>query len=261
MITAIIQARLSSSRLPGKVLKPLLGVAMLGRQIERVRRARTLDGIIVATSTEQSDGKLVDYCQGIGVQCFCGSLDDVLARYHFAAQSVDAQVVVRLPGDCPLSDPEVIDALVDKFSQGGVDYVSNTLKPTFPDGLDAEVFSRQALETAYRNATLPSEREHVTPYIKTSEAFSKFNLENATDLSALRWTVDEAEDFELISRIFEALYPRLPDFSMSDVLDLLGRHPDWTRLNSNIGRDEGYEKSLTEDQRHLQAQSVGKTPD
>jgi spore coat polysaccharide biosynthesis protein SpsF len=250
MIAAIIQARTSSSRLPGKVLEPILGVPMLGRQIERVRNARALDEIIVATSRDPSDQALADYCENIGIRCIRGSLDDVLERYHLAAQSVAASVVVRLTGDCPLCDPGVIDALVDKYTTGGFDYVSNTLRPTFPDGLDAEVFSRQALETAYQNAALPSEREHVTPYIKKSKAFRKFNFENGTDLNALRWTVDEPEDFELIRRIFGELYPRMPDFRMSDILNLLEHHPDWANLNRHFGRDEGYARSLIEDE-HL----------
>jgi spore coat polysaccharide biosynthesis protein SpsF len=252
MIAAIIQARISSSRLPGKVLKPILGVPMLGRQIERVRNARTLDEIIVATSRDPSDQALADYCESIGIRCIRGSLDDVLERYYLAAQSVAASAIVRLTGDCPLCDPGVIDALVDKYTSGGFDYVSNTLNPTFPDGLDAEVFSRQALDTAHQEAALPSEREHATPYIKKSKAFRKFNLENGTDLNALRWTVDEPEDFELIRRIFEELYPRMPNFRMSDVLTLLERHPAWSNLNRHIGRDEGYAKSLIEDE-HLSA--------
>ncbi len=258
MIAAIIQARMSSRRLPAKVLKPILGVPMLGRQIERVRRARTLDEIIVATSTHESDQELADFCQDIGVKCIRGSLDDVLGRYHLAAQSVDARVIVRLTGDCPLSDPNTIDALIGKYAEGGFDYVSNTLKPTFPDGLDTEVFSRQALETAYHNATLHSEREHVTPYLKTSDDISKFNFENASDLSALRWTVDEPADFELVQNIFQALYPQAPDFAMTDILALLEQHPDWSNLNQNFERDAGYAKSLLEDERLSRTKTIPK---
>ena len=258
MIAAIIQARMSSRRLPGKVLKPILGVPMLGRQIERVRRSRRLDEIVVATSTQESDQDLVDFCQSIGVRCIRGSLDDVLERYRLAAQSVDARVIVRLTGDCPLSDPDTIDALIHKYAEGGFDYVSNTLKPTFPDGLDTEVFSRQALETAFHNATLPSEREHVTPYLKKSDDIAKFNLENDSDLSALRWTVDEPADFDLVHKIFEALYPEVPDFAMTDILALLAQHPEWVNLNQNIERDAGYAKSLLEDERLSHAKSIAK---
>jgi spore coat polysaccharide biosynthesis protein SpsF (cytidylyltransferase family) len=260
MIAAIIQARTSSKRLPGKILMPLLGVPMLGRQIERVRHARTLDEIVVATSQEPSDQALVDFCQSINVRCVRGSLDDVLDRYHLAAQSVAASVIVRLTGDCPFCDPGVIDALVDKFTAGGFDYVSNTLNPTYPDGLDTEVFSRQALETAHLNAALPSEREHVTPYIKKSNTFRKFSFENDVDLNALRWTVDEPDDFELIRQIFEELYPQIPDFRMSDILSLLEHHPDWSDLNRHIARDEGYAKSLIDDKYLSHAASIGKTP-
>ncbi|HIF11196.1 MAG TPA: spore coat protein [Sneathiellales bacterium] len=253
MIAAIIQARTSSKRLPGKVLMPLLGMPMLGRQIERVRHARTLDEIVVATSHDPSDQALVDFCQSINIRCVRGDLDDVLERYHLAAEVVGASVIVRLTGDCPLCDPGVIDALVDKYAMGGFDYVSNTLSPTFPDGLDTEAFSRQALDTAYRCAELPSEREHVTSYIKNSEAFTKFNFENDVDLSGLRWTIDEPEDFELIRRIFEELYPQNPMFGMSDILNLLERHSAWSDLNRHIGRDEGYARSLMEDETYERA--------
>jgi spore coat polysaccharide biosynthesis protein SpsF len=258
MIAAIIQARMSSSRLPDKVLKPLLGAPMLSRQIDRIRHAGTIDEIVVATSVHESDDAIADCCQDIGIRCVRGDLEDVLARYHLASKIIDAEAIVRLTGDCPLSDPKVIDALVGKYSTGGFDYVSNTLKPTFPDGLDAEVFSRHALEAAYRDARLPSEREHVTPYIKNSASFLKHNLENAIDLSALRWTVDEPADFELVQRIFDTLYPQIPNFGMSHILELLEHHADWMDLNKHIGRDEGYAKSLMGDERLLHAQSANK---
>jgi spore coat polysaccharide biosynthesis protein SpsF len=259
MIAAIIQARMSSNRLPGKVMKPLLGMPMIGRQIERVRMAHTLDEILVATSTEPEDDELALYCQNSGVHCFRGSLDNVLERYCNGAASVDADVIVRLTGDCPLTDAIIIDTLVAKFSEGRYDYVSNTLKPTFPDGLDAEVFSRAALEKAGREASLPSEREHVTPFLKNSATFTKFNLENDVDLGSLRWTVDEPSDFVLIERIFETLYPMSANFGMSDILLLLKKYPDWARLNEKISRDEGYSKSLKEDN-HVQSQPHTKSP-
>jgi spore coat polysaccharide biosynthesis protein SpsF len=252
MISAIIQARMTSSRLPGKVLKPLHGKPMLMRQIERVRNARRLHNIVVATSTDTSDDVLADRCNDMGVFVARGSLDDVLARFHYAADTVGADVIVRLTGDCPLSDPVLIDLLIKKYLAEDFDYVSNTIKPTFPDGLDVEVFSRKALETAFREARLPSEREHVTPFIKKSSTFTCYNLENDRDLSGHRWTVDEPEDFELISRIFSALYPSNPIFGQSEIMTLLDNHPDWSRLNSMIGRDEGYARSLGEDAQILQ---------
>jgi spore coat polysaccharide biosynthesis protein SpsF len=248
MIVAIIQARLSSSRLPGKILKPLLGVPMLGRQIERVSRAQRLDRIVVATSEEADDNAVEEFCRKTDVRCVRGSLNDVLDRYHKAASAVEADIIVRLTGDCPLSDPEIIDSLIDKYSEGGFDYVSNTLQPTYPDGLDAEVFSRAALEDAFHQSSLPSEREHVTPYIKNSHTFSKFNQENNVDLSSLRWTVDEPADFVLINKVYTSLYPDIPDFTTSDILQLLEANPAWGNLNSSFTRDEGYAKSLKDDQ-------------
>jgi spore coat polysaccharide biosynthesis protein SpsF len=250
MIAAIIQARMTSSRLAGKVLRPILDVPMLGRQIERVRNCKTIDQIVVATSVHASDDVLAGFCQDFDTLCIRGDLDDVLGRYHLAANETKADTIVRLTGDCPLSDPDVIDSLVKIHASGNFDYVSNTIVPTYPDGLDAEICSRQVLETAYREATVPSDREHVTPYIKNSSKFSKYNLVHTTDLSHLRWTVDEAADFELVTKIYENLYPQLPGFGMLDILSILDQHPEWLHLNSEIVRDEGYAKSLRQDTSH-----------
>jgi spore coat polysaccharide biosynthesis protein SpsF len=251
MITAIVQARMTSSRLPGKVLMPILGKPMLGRQIDRIKHSRLIEKIVVATSDHNSDDPIHDFAVSGGIECFRGDLDDVLARYYFAAKSAKATSVVRLTGDCPLADPKVIDSLVKLYSDGDYDYVSNTLTPTFPDGLDAEVFSREALETAFHSAQLPSEREHVTPYIKNSAGNTVLNVTHETNLSSLRWTVDEPEDFDLVSRIFSELYPLKPDFEMADVLDVLEKHPEWSLLNDAFRRDEGYLRSLEEDARLL----------
>jgi spore coat polysaccharide biosynthesis protein SpsF len=247
MITAIIQARMSSSRLPGKVLMPMSGKPMLGHEIDRVKQCRLVEKIIVATSDHDSDDPIFDFSESENIECFRGSLDDVLARYHFAAKSAKATTIIRLTGDCPLADPKVIDCLIELYSQGDYDYVSNTLTPTFPDGLDAEVFSRVALEAAFQQAQLPSEREHVTPYIKNSAKFRKYNLENKSDLSAQRWTVDDPADFELVSRIYSALYPDNPEFGMAEILQLLAENPGWSSLNKDTARDEGYAKSLAEE--------------
>ena len=165
MILGILQARASSRRLPGKVLKPILGRPMLERQIERLRRARRLDGLVVATSTDAGDDAIDALCRSLGVECFRGSLEDVLDRFYRAVLRHAPQSAVRLTADCPLADPAVIDRLVELHAAGGYDYTSNTLVRTYPDGLDAEVVALPCLEAAWREAALPSEREHVTPFI------------------------------------------------------------------------------------------------
>lgn len=251
MIQAILQARMSSSRLPGKVLRPLLGVPMLLRQVERIRRATTLDALVIATSTDRSDDALEQACTENGLSCFRGALDDVLDRFYQVARERHPEYVVRLTGDCPVADPAVIDAVVHYAVSGGFDYTSNTLPPTFPDGLDVEVFTFQSLETAWREARLPSQREHVTPFIhQQPERFRIGNYAGPHDLSHLRWTVDEALDFELIRQIYESLYPAKPDFNTDDILALLDRRPELKTLNTAYGRNEGYQRSLAKDVTH-----------
>ena len=249
MILGVIQARMSSSRLPGKVLKPLLGVPMLGRQIERVRRARRLDDLVIATSTGSADEAIAELCQQLQVGCFRGSLDDVLDRFHGAAQAAAADHVVRLTGDCPLSDPEIIDAVVALHLEGDYDYTSNAHPPTYPDGLDVEVVRFASLEKAWRQARLPSQREHVTPYLYEPGLFRTGNLSHDIDLSGLRWTVDEPEDFELIETIYRALHAELPEFLMADVLALLERQTHLSAINRGFERDEGYRRSTAAEAR------------
>ena len=175
MIVAVLQARTSSSRLPGKVLAEIAGVPMLLRQIERIRRSRRIDSLIIATSAESDDDRLAELCEKNGITCHRGSLNDVLDRVIGAVRASEASWVVRLTGDCPLTDPEVIDRVIAAaVDEPNVDYATNALEPTYPDGLDVEIVSREALETAWREATLPSEREHVTPFITSRpERFRK----------------------------------------------------------------------------------------
>lgn len=248
MIIAILQARVSSTRLPGKVLRPILGVPMLERQLERLASLKAIDRLMVATSVEKSDMPIVQLCRTLGVDCFRGSLDDVLDRYYHAAEQLDPETVVRLTGDCPLADPEIIDAGIRYFLEHSYDYVSNIMDRTFPVGLDFEVFRYQSLETAWREARLPSEREHVTPFIKNRpERFHIGHFKNDVDLSHHRWTVDEPEDFKFVASVYEALYPGNPRFSMDDILDLLAQHPELSEINYHIVHGEGYRKSLHSD--------------
>ncbi len=193
---AIIQARMGSTRLPNKVLAEIAGRPMLWHVADRARRARSLDGVVVATSDSPADIAIVNFCVQNGVQCFRGSHDDVLDRYYQASKLFKADVIVRLTADCPLLDSRVVEKVIEEFFADNYDYVSNTLEPTFPAGLYTEVLRQEALEQAWRDARLKSEREHVTPYIwKRPLLFRLGIVKHGHDLSRLRWTVDEAEDF------------------------------------------------------------------
>jgi spore coat polysaccharide biosynthesis protein SpsF len=245
-VLAILQARVSSTRLPRKVLKPILGRPMLLHQLDRVRRARTLDALVVATSTDPGDDAIEELCATAGIACFRGSLEDVLDRFYRAALPYRPQHVVRLTGDCPLADPEVIDRVVNVCRAESLDYAG--AEPSFPDGLDVEVMRFSVLEEAWRQATRPSDREHVTQFInRQPDRFRIRGVANDVDLSHLRWTVDEPEDFELVTRIYEALYPANPAFTTRNILDLLARQPALATLNQGIVRNAGLAKSLEAD--------------
>ncbi len=247
-VVAVLQARMSSTRLPGKVLLRTCGKPLLQHQIERVRRSKRIDTLVVATSDDASDTPLAALCKDLGVPAFRGSLDDVLDRMVSAARPHNPRWLVRLTGDCPLADPQVIDQVIEAALQGDVDYVSNALNPSFPDGLDVECVRFTALEQAWREADLPSEREHVTPFIHTRpQRYRLREVRHTPDLSHLRWTVDEPADFVIVSQVFEHLYAKRPDFSMNDVLELLRLQPGLTSLNSQLVRNEGYLKSLADD--------------
>ncbi len=247
-VLAIVQARASSSRLPGKVLRPILGRPMLSRQLERLRRCKHIGKLLVATSDDFSDQPIADLCVAESVACFRGSLSDVLDRFYQAANSFLPAHVVRLTGDCPLADPEVIDRVIEFYLQGDFDFVSNAIDPTFPDGLDAAVFRFRLLEQAWREAKLPSEREHVTPFMRHHpERYKIGSYKGSPDRSYLRWTVDEPADFAFVSAVYERLYPGKPDFSSEDICRLLDERPELLRLNSGIERNEGLQRSQQQD--------------
>ena len=234
---AIVQARMTSTRLPGKVLLPILGQPMLALQIERMRRAQLVDLIVIATTTNQADEPIVDFCKQHALLYLRGSEDDVLSRYAEAASVYEADAIIRITSDCPLMEPTLMDQAVFKFAQarGQIDYISNMLEPSFPYGLAVEVFSGEALRMAHLNAVQPAEREHVTPYIyRHPEQFHLQNFRHDVDLSNYRWTVDTPEDFDLVSKIFSALYPNNPQFNMQDVLDLLEKNVAWSRINRRV---------------------------
>ena len=217
-VLAVLQARVSSTRLPGKVLKPLLGEPMLMRQIERVQRSRLIEKLVVATSVDSSDDALVDVLSQAGVAHFRGSLDNVLERFCQAAKPYQPEHVVRLTGDCPLADPMLIDAAINAHLSDGADYTSTALNPTYPDGLDVEVINFGALARAWREAALPSEREHVTSYIYSHpELFRLKSVEQTENMSTMRWTVDESADFNFVECVYGELYPGNTAFAMNDV--------------------------------------------
>lgn len=236
---AIVQARMTSTRLPGKVLKPVLGRPLLSYQLERMRRAKGIDRIVIATTVNAADDAIVRFCSSEGIETTRGSEQDVLSRYVDAARKFDAGTVVRVTSDCPLLDPALLDEAVALFhaSQPQCDYLSNMLEPSFPYGLAVEVMSSRALFEAGREARDTQEKEHVTPFIYWRPG--RFRLQSfatAPDLSAHRWTVDTPEDFDLVSRIIAALYLQQPQFGWKDVLALLAQHPDWVKINAHIGQ-------------------------
>ncbi|ARW08609.1 cytidylyltransferase domain-containing protein [Bacillus atrophaeus] len=240
-VTAIIQARMGSSRLPGKVLKKVLNRPLLEYQIERIKRAALIDDIVIATTTNAIDKPIVELSKRLSLTYYCGSENDVLSRYYEAAKISNAETVVRLTSDCPIIDYRVIDKVIKCYldSNGQYDYVSNTLQRTYPRGMDIEVFSASSLEKAYLESSLDYEREHVTPFIYLNP--DRFNLANITyteNQKQHRWTVDTPEDFLLISKIIEKLYPAKPDFSLEDTLSLLNTFPEWSLLNARIEQKE-----------------------
>ncbi len=231
---AIVQARLSSSRLPGKVMLPLLGEPILTRVMRRAGRAERLDDVIVATSDEPSDDPIIDLAAAEGWPVVRGSLHDLLDRYVMAARAFDADVVVRITSDCPLIDPAVVDLTVAAFADGDVDYASNSLEPrTFPRGLDVEVIRRAALERAWREDTDPRWREHVTPFLyRHPEHFRLLAVPSSDPHPEQRWSVDTREDYALVRNIYDAL--GRDDFTWQEALAVVDAHPDWFELNRDV---------------------------
>lgn len=235
----IVQARMTSTRLPGKVMKQVLGKSLLQYQIERLQRVKLADEIAIATTTNQTDESIVELCNRVAVACFRGSEEDVLGRYYQAATAHKADTVVRVTSDCPLIDPKVIDEVIDCYlkNQSNYDYVSNSLERTYPRGMDTEVFSFSALQQAFLEATAQLDREHVTPFIyRQTTRYRLGHVVYSEDCSHHRWTVDTPEDFELIQKIIEAIYPRQPNFRLEDCLSLLKKHPEWYIINSHVSQ-------------------------
>jgi len=236
-VVAIIEARMKSTRLPGKNLRPILGKPMLEMLVERLQHAKTLDGIVVATTTDPSDDAIEATCTRIGVDCYRGSMDDVLDRVLRAAQAFGAEIIVEITGDCPLTDPVIVDQVVKFFLENKYDYVSNALQLTYPLGIAVGVFPVKVLEEVSRLTQDPADREHVSLYIyEHPEKYVIHNIEGGLPDKCrdYRLTVDTPEDFALICAIFEALYPDKPAFDLGDMLAFLDSNPALLELNRGI---------------------------
>jgi spore coat polysaccharide biosynthesis protein SpsF (cytidylyltransferase family) len=251
---AIIQARIRSERLPGKVLYELGGRPLIAIMIERVRRAKSIDEILLATGDDPANHVLVGLARDLGVTAFKGSERDVLARFAGAAQSVQADRIVRLTGDCPFSDPDIIESLLDLQANDNLDYCCNMLPPSWPDGLDVSVFTRAVLEQANSEAALSSEREHVVPWIwkncsiRGNDRFKAINLACPESLSSERWTIDDPADYLMFRSLCATIgTDRLIHASWREILDVMRNRPQIGAINAGIERDAGLARSVAQD--------------
>ncbi|MBL11060.1 MAG: glutamate-1-semialdehyde aminotransferase [Acidiferrobacteraceae bacterium] len=235
---AIVQARMGSTRLPGKVLLKVNGRSLIEILLDRLSRAKRLDRIILATSVHPDNDLLAQTVEQLGYSVSRGQEDDVLSRYYETAKAYKPEAIVRVTADCPIIDPTIVDRVIELFAREGVDYASNTNPPTFPDGLDTEIFTFSALEQAYREASTSYDREHVTPFLLRNSKFKKTNLLNTEDLSNYRWTVDELPDLKVIDRIVCHFFPDT-HFNWQSVLKLRESHPEYFLPNQHISRNEG----------------------
>ena len=248
LIAGILQARSGSTRLPGKIFLEILNKPLIELQIERLKRSNNIDKLVIATTTNSKDDLVEMLADRLGVECYRGSEHDVLDRYYQAAIQVGADYVVRLTGDDTLTDPLLIDDMIDKLLSGNFDVVTNTVETTYPEGLDASVLTFASLKNAWKNASLASQREHVTTYIfDNRNEFNVFDYKQDSDYSELRWTVDYEQDFQFMKKVYEELYPKNKAFTTQDVLILLQENPELIEINSGIIRNSGLLKSLEND--------------
>ncbi len=240
---AIVQARMSSSRLPGKVLESLAGKPVLYHIHERLSGCKLIDKIVIATSKDSSDDVIDDFCQNHHIECFRGSLNDVLDRFYQTAVKYKADIIIRITGDCPVIDPVIVDSVLAGFLGGSYDFYG--LGGEFPDGLDCTVFSFESIQMAWRDAKLPSEREHVGPYIENNpKIFNGGALDLYSGLSSMRLTLDELADLELLKIVFDKLYYENKIFYTHEIFELINKNPQLLKINQGIVRNEGYSKSL-----------------
>jgi spore coat polysaccharide biosynthesis protein SpsF len=281
-ILLAVQARMGSTRLPGKVLLEACGKTLLELMLERLARVRTPARVVVATTTDEADKPILDLCRGLGTEVFRGHPTDLLDRHYLAGLVFGADAIAKIPSDCPLIDPAVADRVLARFARGDCDYAGNLHPASFPDGNDVEVMSMAALGTAWREAERPMEREHTTPFIwERRERFRLANVlwEADSDGGPLRdyslshrWTLDYPEDYEFIRRVYEELYPANPEFGIADILDLLEAKPEIAAINAAYAGVNWYRHHLHElrtvDARHTRPyphpnlpQPVGKGTD
>lgn len=238
-VVCLVQARVGSTRLPGKILKEICGKTILHHEIDRLKKCKEIDEIVIATTDKEDDDKIVNEAKKLSVKYFRGSENDVLSRFYYAAKENNADIIVRVTSDCPCIDFEILDKMLiyfkDKYKEKQVDYLSNTIKRTYPRGYDIEIFTFSALEKSYINAEKEYEREHVTPYIydKTNN-FLKLSFENKEDYSKYRVTLDTIEDFIVIKNIFENLYYKNPYFKLNDVVQYLNNNLHIVDINKHI---------------------------
>jgi len=238
-VVVIAQARMMSERLPGKALMSVNGKPLLGYLIDRINKAKFCHELWIATTTNKPDDHIIEYCNKRNIQTFRGSENDVLDRYYGAAIASKADVIVRITADCPLIDPLIVDLIVGYYLDNALkyDYVSNVLERTFPRGMDVEVFSLECLQRAHKEATSNWDKEHVTPYIYSNpEKFRLKNIKNSSDESHHRWTVDTKEDFFLVRNILEVSSCKKEHLVLNEILMLMKRNPDWTKINNDIGQ-------------------------
>ena len=248
-VIAIVQARMGSTRLPGKVLLNLEDETVLEHVVRRVKSSEYVDDVVVATTISKDDLQIVEICAHLGINVYCGSENDVLDRYYQAAKLFEAENIVRITSDCPIIDSKIIDEVISLHLKTNADYTSNTLNETYPDGEDVEVFTFASLKNVWNNAKLASEREHVTPYIRNNpDIFKHASLEYKEDLSQKRWTLDNAEDLEFLRLVYKYLYSKNSLFDMDDILALIDENPEIEKINQHIIRNEGYLKSQREDE-------------
>ena len=253
MIGCIIQARMGSSRLPGKALmKSDSGKPLLYYVTNQLRYFSKVKNLVIATTTNQEDDEIEKFANNNSINVFRGKEKDVLDRYFQCAKKYSFSTIVRITADCPLIDPQIVDKVIEQFFSENYDFATNTLTRTFPIGTDVEVFSFSALNKAWENAQLPSEREHVTPYFHNKENFKIINVENDKNISNLRLTVDRIEDFELIKQILNNI--SINPIHLEDVLELFSRKPELIEINKHINHNEGFNKSLEEDKEFIKKQ-------
>jgi len=244
-IVAVIQARLGSTRFPGKVFADLSGKPLIWHVIERIKFSKFINEIVLATTTNPIDNELAEWAQKNDIKCFRGSENNVLERFYFAAKKYDATVVVRITADDPFKDPKIIDSVITMLVNNNLQFAYNNNPPTFPEGLDTEVFLFSSLERAYKESNDDFEKEHVTQYFyRHPELFKQENIFNHTNLSYLRWTIDTEMDYKMVKKIYSELYLDGKIFYFQDIISFLNKHPEISKININVERSEMYKNLL-----------------